>query len=214
MLFALAAQLSIPTPINTHVPDIRAVFSADDFPDYLVRKTQSIWTVYTKTTVRPDGTIDKCTTETTSGDSQLDAYTCSLIVKRAKLLPARWIDGSAVYGVIRVPVQWSISDFAPTEEERLKATIPDLELSVNKLPKRGQSIVDVELEVAADEKGHVMSCIEWPSLTNSRSSHFPQLVSLACQQATSSLVLSPPTGASATAVRSVQTVSVRFKVDH
>ena len=214
MLLALAAQLSVPVPVNARAPDIRAIFTADDFPDYLIHKGKPIWTVYTRTTVRPDGTVDSCVAETTSGDRQLDAYTCSLIVKRAKLLPARWIDGTAVYGVVRAPVQWSIGDFAPSEEDRLKSTLPDLELSVNHLPKHAHSIVDVDLEVAADERGQVVSCVEWPSLTSSHRRRFPELVPLACKQATDSLVLSPPVNASGKGVRSIQTVSVHFKVDH
>src|SRR5947209_4490458 len=123
---ALAALFSLPMPVGVPLPDIRAVFSADDFPEYLER-AGGAWIVHTRTTVRPDGTIQSCATELSSGDSKLDAYTCALIVKRAKFLPARWTDGSPVYGVIRVPVVWVVGSVP--DEAMLKSISPDLELS-------------------------------------------------------------------------------------
>ena len=159
---ALAAQLAAPLPADARAPAVWALVSADDFPAYLQIAGVSR-TVYTRTIVRPDGSIEKCGAETTSGDAKLDAYTCAIIEKRAKFLPAKWIDGSPVYGVIRFPVSWLIADAPPTDEEVLRSTVPDLELSVNRLPKGAHKIAAVSLAIAADENGRVLSCVEYPS---------------------------------------------------
>jgi hypothetical protein len=205
----LAAQLSMPMPVNTRVPDVRAIFTADDFPAYLLQAGVSR-TVYTRTTVRPDGTVQSCAAEFTSGDSVLDDYTCALIVKRAKFRSGTWMDGSPVYGVMRFPVRWSTSAGLGSDPFNL----PDLEISVNQLPKGGHSPVAVILLIAADENGHVMSCMELPALRNDRTRHFAELIPVACDAATKNLSLRAPSDATGKAVRSVQTASVQFKLDH
>ena len=205
-LFALSAQLSLPTVTNERVHDVRAIFGSDDFPAFLLNEGATAFVVYTRTTVRPDGTTQGCVAETSSGNAKLDEYTCQLIVRRAKFLPARWDDGSAAYGVIRFPVRWM------TRPGPVPTALDDLDLSVNQLPKGADLPVGVSLQVAADEKGHVVSCTERPLALNTHEKHFPELVALACQQATASLVLTPPVDASGKPVRSIQSVSVDFKV--
>lgn len=211
MLLALAAQFSPPTPTRTRVPDVRALFTTDDFPAYLVHQGSVDRTVYTRTTVRPDGMIESCVAEISSGDRRLDGYTCALIVRRAKFHPATWADGSAVYGVVRVPIRWTVTDGGPPKHD-MESTIPDLDLSVNRLPKGAHSMVGLTLDIAADEKGHPVTCAESPTPANDHSRRVPELIALACQQATASLVLSPPIDASGKAVRSIQNVSVHFKL--
>ena len=212
---ALAAQVSVPTLVDSKIPDVRALFSVDDFPAYMLRATEVSKTVYTRTTVRTDGSIQSCVAEGTSGDRRLDAYTCALIIKRAKFLPARWADGSATYGVIRVPVSWVITNVIPSPEDALRATVPDLELSVNELPKGAHKLVGVMLEVGVDEGGRGVSCFEYPfRARNDRSRRFPELIPLACEQAISTLTVRAPSDSSGKPVRSVQTASVLFKLDH
>jgi TonB family protein len=213
MIWFLAAQLSLPSAVGVPYSDVRSVFSADDYPAYLQQAGQS-GIVYTRTTVRPDASIQSCTVERTSGDPKLDAYTCAIIVKRAKFVPAKWTDGSPVYGVIRVPVSWVISNGFPSQEDLLRATTPDLELSVNHLPKGAHSIAAVSLEIAADENGRPVTCVEWAPPKNARGPRFPELVPIACQEVMTGLTVSPPLDASANPVRSIQSVSVHFKTDH
>jgi TonB family protein len=213
MIWILAAQLGLPLALGVPYSDVRSVFSAEDYPAYLQQAGQS-GTVYTRTTVRPDASIQSCTVERSSGDPNLDAYTCGIIVKRAKFVPAKWTDGLPAYGVIRVPVSWVISSGPLSEEEMLRATVPDLELSVNHLPKGARSIAAVNLEIAADENGRPVTCVEWAPPKNARGRHFPELVPIACQQVMAGLTVTPPVDASAKSVRSVQSVSVHFKIDH
>src|SRR4051812_10998109 len=101
---ALAAQMSLPVALGPY-GDVRRVFYPDDMPKYIELAGESR-IIRTRTTVRSDGVIQGCIVEERSGDPKLDAYTCSLILGRAKFRPATWIDGSPVFGVVRVPVVW------------------------------------------------------------------------------------------------------------
>jgi hypothetical protein len=212
MWLALAAQLSLPT-LRGSIPDVRAVFSADDFPAYLQMAGVSR-AVFTRTIVRPDGSIQSCVAEATSGDPKLDAFTCAIIVKRAKFRPATWVDGTAAYGVGRVLVQWVVGS-PLSEEASSKAAVADVDLSVNRLPKGARSIVIVRLQIAADERGHPVTCAEVPPVDKADAKRrFPELVPIACQQAMAGLTLVPVLDDSRKPVRSVQNAFVRFKLDH
>lgn len=208
-----AALMSLPVPINARLPDVRAVFSADDFPAYMQMAGISRVT-YPRVTIGPDGTLESCVAEVSSGDPKLDAYTCAIIVKRAKFRGATWTDGTPAYGVIRVPVSWVISEAPVPPEDILKTEIPDLELSVNQLPKGARSIAAVELEIAVDENGRLLTCAEWPHVKDDHGKQFPELVPIACQQVMAKLSASPPMDPSGKKVHSVQSVSVHFISAH
>lgn len=209
---ALSALMSLPVHIDKRVHDVRALFSNDDFPAYLVIQGISR-TVHTRTIVRRDGSVESCAAEVSSGDTKLDAYTCALILKRGKFLPAKWTDGSPVYALIRVPVRWMIAGAPSSVEDIMKKTVPHFELSVNRLPKGAGSIVGVNLIVAADEKGRVQACSEDTGFKSFRKKHFPGLALLACQQVKTAFTAPVPTNAGGNPVRSVQTLVVHFRLD-
>lgn len=210
----LAAQLSAPVAIDAHLSDVRGLFSYEDVPDYLVRAGEVSRTVYTRTTVRDDGSLENCAIEVSSGDTKLDAYTCALIARRAKLHPVKWIDGTPAFSVLRFPISWTVTDSIPSDEDRLKAIVPDIQMSVNRLPDGAPKILGITLEVRADEKGQIVSCGELPVSKNNRSRRFPQLVPMVCEQATKSLLLRPPLDPSGKPLRSVQTAYAQVKLDH
>lgn len=205
---ALAALFSLPVPADKHAPDIRAVFTTDDIPANL--EVSGI--VYTRTTVGPDGKTQGCAAEVSSGDKWLDAYTCGVIVRRVRFLPARWTDGSPVYGVIRAPVSWTVG--ASDDAKHAPPPAPDLEISVNRLPEGADRIVAVELEVAADDNGQPVGCALFPPLKDYPQPQYPELVPLACQQVMNTYTLTPPLDALGKPARSIQTVSVLFKTGH
>src|SRR5437764_1488841 len=97
---ALAAQLSAPTPTNFHW------VSYDDVPQYLIEKNNGTWAVGTRLVVAPSGKLERCDIDTSSGVAELDEYTCVLLLKRARFQPARWTDGSPVYGAYRTVITW------------------------------------------------------------------------------------------------------------
>src|SRR4051794_14999578 len=119
----LATQLSMPMALGVPIPDVRAIFSADDMPAY-VQAAGVTRSVPTRTTVRLDGIPQDCGVERTSGDPKLDLYTCAIILQRARFSPAKWVDGSPVEAIIRVPVTWSSAEFS--ESGAQKAFPPDL----------------------------------------------------------------------------------------
>jgi hypothetical protein len=166
--------------------------------------------VATRTTVRPDGRPQDCTVDPTSGDAKLDAYTCAIILRRAKFEAAKWIDGSPAYGVIRAPVIWSVGG-PPSDSEIEKAYPPDMTLSVNRLPAGAGKSVKLALMLAVDESGRVVSCDQrLPGFTAVRAKTFPELLPIACQQMKSQFIALPAKDAAGKAVRSVQTASVVF----
>ena len=204
---ALAAQLSLPSP------DVRTIFSYKDMPVNVMADGINRF-VSTRTTIRPDGTPQECTHEGRgSGDPKLDGYTCVLILKRARLRPAKWVDGSPSYAVVRVPVSFSL-DGPPSNDEIQKSYPDDMDISVNRLPEsaHGQAIVPVV--IAVDENGRVVGCDGAHSVIepDRMIEFFPDLVPPACQQMISQFTAIPAKNASGTPVHSVQTAFVRFKI--
>lgn len=87
--------------------------------------------------------------------------------------------------------------------------------NVNHLPQGArQSFTAVSLEVAADENGRPITCVEWSRPKNARGAYFPELVPIACNEVMAKLKLVPPVDASGKAARSVQSVLVNFELDH
>ena len=206
---AFAAQLSLPVPTNAPFPDVRALFSPDDMPAYVQMAGINRF-VRTRTTVRPDGTAQGCTVEGGSGDPKLDAYTCAIIVRRAKLKAGTWLDGSPAYAVVRVPVTWSIGGPA-SKSELSRAYPPDISLTVDRLPVGAKQSTSVALIIAVDESGRVVGCGERPK--NPHDGHtksFPELIPIACQRMIREFSAIPARDTLGKAVRSVQNASVDF----
>lgn len=205
----LAVQLSLPIAVGLPLPDVRAVFSADDMPAY-VQQAGVTRFVQTRTTVAADGTPQDCGAEKGSGDPKLDAYTCAIILNRAKFQPARWVDGSPVYAVLRVPVTWAIGA-EPSKTENEQAYPADMEVSVSRLPEGAGERTSLSLMIAVDETGRLVSCGQaLPTSSHFHAKVFPELVHIACQQLTAQFTAIPARDAKGKPVRSVQTATVTF----
>jgi TonB family protein len=199
---AAAGQLAGPRTI-----DAVRVFSPDDMPAYVQRAGVDRF-VFARTTILPDGTVQNCEVERSSGDRKLDALSCAIIVKRAKFRPSKWTDGSPAYGVLRAPVSWTIG--GPPSKKKLQKAFPaDLDVTVSGLPARARAPVTVHLTIAVDETGRVVGCDEGSSFSQ-HDKRFPELVPTACQQVAGKYTASPANDASGQPVRSVQNVVVDF----
>jgi hypothetical protein len=165
--------------------------------------------ISTRTTVRPDGTLQDCVLERSGGDPKLDALTCSIILKRARFQPSKWVDGSPAYAVLRTPVSWIIGG-PPSKSDLRKAYLGDVDISVSRLPKGTPDRASISLMIAVDENGRVVSCGAAPRDQRDHSRTFPELVPIACQEMIRQFVAIPARDGSGNAVRSVQTASATF----
>ena len=210
MWLYLATQLSLPVETSGGEHDVRTVFSGNDFPARVLAEGVNRF-VFTRTTVRPDGKTQDCTVEGGgSGDAQLDAYTCAIIMRRARFAPARWADGSPTYGVVRVSVNWTPRGPLTKPEESMAHPV-DANLSVTRLPVGADRQTTLRLMIAVDETGRVLECdAARPSLQSDNGVKFPDLVPVACDFLVNQYHAIPAKDATGKSVSSVQTAIVRL----
>lgn len=178
-------------------------FSPDDMPAN-VQQSVNTYVVGTSTTVGTDGRPINCQIDHPTTNPKLDAMTCALILRRAQFTPARWIDGSATYGLYRMPVKWTTIVNDPAEHT-------DLQIQVNKLPAGSRSPVRIRLIYAADAQGRIASCTSEPVPGQARPKPInPQLVQVACSELERSWTPIPVHDANGAPVRSVQNASAEI----
>lgn len=201
----LAAQVAAANPRNW-----KEWFSVSDMPDSAIRQDNGLWFAGIRMTVSPNGSIQGCEVETSSGQRDIDRLSCGIAKSRARFDPAR-IDGQAVFGVFRRRIMWAVSS-----RGKMDTTDPspaDLDLTVNALPDRVKSPAIVAIAFAVDEAGRPSSCIEDGSNPSETLSHDADLVALACEQIYSDFKAVPAKARSGQPVVSVQTAVVRFSVE-
>lgn len=198
-----ASQISMPLPLR-----VVGVFSPNDMPAYVQSDGINRF-IPARITIRPDGKVQDCGWERTSGDAKLDALTCAIILKRARFGPSKWVDGTPAYAILRTGISWSIGGPA-SEKELRKAYPPDIELFLNQLPVDAPALTTLLLIVAVDENGRVAGCDAPPPMRAPRKKKFPELVSIACEQMAKQYIAIPAKDAAGHPVRSVQTASVAF----
>jgi hypothetical protein len=193
----LAAQLTAAQPVK-----YPSWFSHDDVPLALI--AENTWRrVTVRAVVRPGGMLQKCEIERSSGDPKVDAHTCKLLLKRAHYTPARWSDGSPAYGIVRLPVLWSVGRRPPSD-------LPgDVEVTLSEIPSGEGSSITVGVVIAVDELGHAVSCAAEPAKAREPKPS-SILYNLACERALSAYRAIPARDDNGRAVRSVQNAVVRF----
>ena len=184
----VAAQFAAPVPVEPY-----PWFSSKDVPG-IIRMRGGELMVGTRTVFRPDGTVQSCDIERSSGDPKIDSYTCDLIEKRAKVRPARWLDKSPAYGVFRLPVAWTTGSrhFAGA----------DAQIAMDQLPSGVKSPAYVGLSIAVDAAGRAVAC------ARRTGENQPALVDLACAEVMKRFKPVRPVDSSGKPVQSVQTASV------
>ena len=187
-LLAIAAQLSAPEPKQIW-------FAVGDNP---VPTRDAL--VSMRITVDPNGKLQSCEIESTSGDKDLDSYTCKITEKRARFRAARWTDGTASYGVYRLRTAW-LARNQPASQFR---PYGDLILTLNRPPKGVRYPATTEVALAVDEVGRILSC----GPTNKKSKL--ALVGIACDQLRASYRPVPAKDRDGAPIRSVQNARVFF----
>jgi hypothetical protein len=141
-----AAQLSAPQPIKMWFRN----------EDTLVKETASsgIATLVFRVTTDPQGKVHICEVEISSGNPRIDAHTCQITLKRARFKPARLQDGTAVYGVFRMPISWKLD----TSHSSSPEAVADLILKVNHLPRGIESPKNVRVAFTVDVTGRPLNC--------------------------------------------------------
>jgi len=195
---AVAAGLAEPVAVNPI-----SWWSPDDMPAYVQRQGVTR-RLLTRTTVQPDGKIQSCAVEVSSGDVALDTLTCEIILQRGKFLPAHWMDGSTVYGVHRQTMTWLIG-----ERSQNKYLPVDFDLTVNQLPRGFKSPVIIWATLALDEHGHPLSCIQEPPNNGNRNTD-QRLLAITCSTLMKDFKGTPAIDEAGNSIRSVQNASVRF----
>lgn len=190
----IAAQLSAPTWTNPRM------IRPEDVPAHELNPNV-VHSVKLGLTVTPEGKLQDCRVEVSSGNPQLDSYTCKLMMRRAKVRPARDWRGARAYGVYRTSIDWWVGDGYPHSRPQL----PDLELTVAGLPAETKSPARVRLMLAVDETGRPSSCV-----AEGKKDH-PLLVKSACDQLLKRYTAVPARTRNGVPVASIQSGIVIFK---
>ena len=154
-------------------------------------------------TANPDGRVERCDIESSSGDARVDLYTCQLLRRRAKFSPEVLPDGRRSYLVYRSNVSWWVGGGYPP-----KSPAPvDLSLAVSALPAGIRSPYSLLVKFQVDAAGKVSDCR--PQAPKSPVT----LAKIACEQIANNFALGPARTAGGEPVASVQYATVRFESD-
>ena len=109
LLLAQAAAGTSPSTTVIHNPDVRMLFSANDYPPEAL-KNHWQGKVQLDLTIGTDGRVTGCTTVQSSGYQVLDDTTCKVLEKRALFNPALNSAGEPVVDhVLTPPIVWRLS---------------------------------------------------------------------------------------------------------
>lgn len=187
---AILAQLSAPVPS-------KPLLTPADVPMEIMEENV-LHTVGIAVTVKPDGRVQSCLVEKSSGNRKLDSYTCKLLTRRARFRRPTHIDGSPAYGLYRTGINWWAGNGYPPR----RLPLADLYLTVSKLPPKLESPLSVRLKVAVDPTGRASHCLAEDSKEQ------PELVRLGCEQLLKSYQPSPVRSEAGVPVASVQSATV------
>ena len=140
LIIALAAQIAAAQPTN-----FETWFREGDLPLHQFPSDGDHAAAY-RLTIRPDGKMQSCEIEVSSGLPAIDRLTCNLIRRRARVKPATGLDGAPSYGVIRSSTVWAVNP------ERHYTRPVDIEMTVTTLPEGEKSPAAIAVVFASDRK--------------------------------------------------------------
>lgn len=86
-----------------------AWFTRDSYPPSAVRAGEQGRTV-ARLDIGPDGKVEKCGIQHSSGSDALDQATCRIALRRGSFEPARDTDGETMSSVYILPVRWQLEE--------------------------------------------------------------------------------------------------------
>lgn len=102
-----------PAPVKTQSAqsskgDLRSLFTGDDYPA-AAQSAGAEGTAQAQLTISPDGRVTGCSLIRRTGNSALDAATCSILQRRAKFTPARDSNGNPTTDTVTTPpITWRL----------------------------------------------------------------------------------------------------------
>ena len=90
-------------PAASAFGDIRALFSADDYPAS-AQAAGAQGTAQATLTIGTDGRVVACNLIRSTGNGALDSATCNVLRRRARFTPARDSDGNPMTGTVTTPL--------------------------------------------------------------------------------------------------------------
>ena len=174
------------------------VIGPDDYPNRaLIDGSEGI--VSTVLHVRADGRVGGCEVTETSGVALLDKATCSILLMRARFVPARTAARAATRGDYRMATAWGVGAEMPSVSKSLP-------LQVARLPAGYGS--PVQIRAVFDATGHLSSC----EVTASSGSAAADRA--ACAYAKGQLTIAPPrSGSSRVNPAAVRYISATLSAD-
>ena len=140
----IASLLLLAAPASA----VQGLISADDYPQLALDRGET-GSVFFKLVINPQGTVDSCAVQVSSGSSMLDAATCTIVQKRARFQPAVGIDGKPIYGTYCNVINWGIDAVASRKPG------PDIELVIDRAPIGVSMPVTVRLSYIHGTDGSV-----------------------------------------------------------
>jgi hypothetical protein len=188
-----AAQLSAPVPLHP-------LFDPNDVPIGHIDENE-LYTVGIAVTIKPDGKLQDCNIEATSGNRKLDAYTCGLVMRGGRFQRPVSSNGTPAYGIYRTFNIWWVGDRRPPAQPG-KA---DLHIKVAELPPKIKSPFLLRVAFDVDEAGNVSNCMAEEPKSNAA------LTRVACDQLLKTWKPIPARNAEGLRVPSVQDATVVFE---
>ena len=198
-----ASLIQGPTPVNWTSWPSQSGMS----PDLLERGTNA-WTIRTRLTVRPDGTVQSCEVESGTDNKTLDKFTCGMFERRAKFRPAVWSNGSPSYGVFRFAFEWTRAVPPPSKSSHV-----DLNVRVDRKTYAERVAAFVHVVFTVDGDGQIGECSGAAPFDSGIATNPPTLVPIACEAVIHRYRPRAAKDESGEPVRSVQNAIVRIKSD-
>jgi TonB family protein len=144
-MIAFLLLLAVPAP------SIRGIISAEDYPQSALDRGET-GSVFFKLVINPQGAVDTCSVQVSSGSSILDATTCTIVRKRARFEPAVGLDGKPIYGTYRGVISWGINNAMSRKAG------PDIELVIDRAPMGVSMPLMVPVSYLHGANGSVTRC--------------------------------------------------------